>query len=781
MNGHAGSRAEGRRERDVPSPGARTDLKACLAACVDAADSSLDVAQELSKRLLSILDNHNRRVGRVRLPASNPEDEQLRELQQQFASRLDALKAELHVVGTRFGEELEGSFAALRADAAFVTVALFGRTKAGKSTTMEALTHGDGSTRGTGAQHTTKEVRAYYWPPEQRTLRVVDTPGIEGFLGEALSKMAQEFIERADLVFFLFSDDKAGAEELDRFGRIRTFGKSVTVVLNVKEADLSMVTEMPEYVFGKIDGHQRRIRRYLREHFDLDDPEVLPVHALAAWRSTKETSEKERARLRECSRIESIEQRLESFARYEARAARIRSPRDNLYSHVVTAKNQLRPYAGMFRALYDAAVEHQRKLRAGVHAVISDEQRRCRDLSVVFDEAEAELDELVDTLIASGKKGAPLNRAWEDFLGKHGLDQVERAFKKTVVARLQKEIAAQIADSGFDAAHEVRGGDVANLFSHAHEQRKHDKSKLYARAGVRAAGSVGVGALAAWAVANFWNPTGWLAGIAAVGVVAGAGYAGERGARAATDAWKETDRKSLARERDKIVAALGRQLSRYSDGVVRACEAWLTELPKALDRQFQGGLGYVESGAQSIWQATVRTLHELDDAAADLDREWLEHCLRLVEQETGVRIPIRNAVYVDRCGAKLLVADLPKELASKSAWYDLLESVVGAPVILVDDGLPLSRKVAAALAPARISPESVRRVDKDRRRQNRSGPKRPRKDDLRRRIKVEVVLLNSDEAKAAIGPGGANARAAQRLLKLASLKIVGPRDQRKRK
>ncbi|MDB9455421.1 50S ribosome-binding GTPase [Dolichospermum circinale CS-534/05] len=43
------------------------------------------------------------------------------------------------------------------------TVALFGRTKAGKSTLRETLTRGNGSTIGKGSQRTTRDVTEYSW------------------------------------------------------------------------------------------------------------------------------------------------------------------------------------------------------------------------------------------------------------------------------------------------------------------------------------------------------------------------------------------------------------------------------------------------------------------------------------------------------------------------------------------------------------------------------------------------------------------------------------------
>lgn len=82
----------------------------------------------------------------------------------------------------------------------YFTICLFGRTKAGKSTTMEALTNGSGETIGKGRQNTTKDVREYQW----RELLVIDTPGIDAMERmNALESMALSYADESDLVAFL--------------------------------------------------------------------------------------------------------------------------------------------------------------------------------------------------------------------------------------------------------------------------------------------------------------------------------------------------------------------------------------------------------------------------------------------------------------------------------------------------------------------------------------------------------------------------------------------------
>ena len=120
------------------------------------------------------------------------------------------------------------------------SIALFGRTMSGKSTLMEILTNGNGSSIGKGAQRTTRDVRSYEW----NGLTVTDVPGIAAFEGREDEEVAFKAAAQADLVLFLITDDAPQDEEAKCLARVRALGKPVLGVLNVKEA-LKSADDMP--------------------------------------------------------------------------------------------------------------------------------------------------------------------------------------------------------------------------------------------------------------------------------------------------------------------------------------------------------------------------------------------------------------------------------------------------------------------------------------------------------------------------------------------------------
>ena len=112
------------------------------------------------------------------------------------------------------------------------SIVIYGRTMAGKSTLMEILTHGDGKSIGKGAQRTTLDVRDYYW----NGLRITDVPGVCSFGGEEDDKLALEAARSADLILFLLTDDAPQAGEAECLAQLRSLGKPVLGVVNVKMA-----------------------------------------------------------------------------------------------------------------------------------------------------------------------------------------------------------------------------------------------------------------------------------------------------------------------------------------------------------------------------------------------------------------------------------------------------------------------------------------------------------------------------------------------------------------
>ncbi len=200
-----------------------SDIQQELAACRESAEIGYQLAQESFEKLQEALEE---------------EREKLREAdRRQQSSRLENDSHfqdqlwEMNRLERETVSSVEDNLRDLRKKMADFTIVLYGRTMAGKSTLMEILRHGDGSSIGKGAQRTTRDVRAYTW----NGLKIFDVPGTCSFGGESDDRLAYEAAKDADIALFLLTDDAPQPSEAQRLAELRKLGKPVLGIVNVKQ------------------------------------------------------------------------------------------------------------------------------------------------------------------------------------------------------------------------------------------------------------------------------------------------------------------------------------------------------------------------------------------------------------------------------------------------------------------------------------------------------------------------------------------------------------------
>lgn len=133
--------------------------------------------------------------------------------------------------------EMHRMFECQRAALGSVNLAFFGRTGAGKSSLIEAMTHGDGETVSRGESDWTTCVR----PVEWQHCMLLDTPGINGWgrsdERSVLEGHARSAVEIADVVLLCFDSQSQQQPEFQKVAEwIRAFGKPAIAVLNCRNA-----------------------------------------------------------------------------------------------------------------------------------------------------------------------------------------------------------------------------------------------------------------------------------------------------------------------------------------------------------------------------------------------------------------------------------------------------------------------------------------------------------------------------------------------------------------
>ena len=131
----------------------------------------------LAKDAISLLDSTVQNVSQElqeeidRLYNSNFRDD---ETASSLSEQLNTIRSEYFILPEKMKEDVNS----INKNGFSITV--FGRTMAGKSTLMEILTHGDGSSIGNGKQRFTRDVRTYTY----KKLQITDVPGVAAFEGQ---------------------------------------------------------------------------------------------------------------------------------------------------------------------------------------------------------------------------------------------------------------------------------------------------------------------------------------------------------------------------------------------------------------------------------------------------------------------------------------------------------------------------------------------------------------------------------------------------------------------
>lgn len=216
-------------------------------------------------------------------------------------------------------------------------VVLMGRTMAGKSTLLAALTGGSQNRIGVGAQRTSRDVfaAAAIDVPE---VEIVDTPGVGAKDGAEDVALAMAEVPGADLVLWVASNDSFQEETAQALRAVAYRGKPVVVALNcrarlVDELDREDFLENPDSVFDQHEGHFKTIRSHLWSVGVRPVAEVM-LHAEAARHAC--TDPNLGTELRNASRIDGLLGVLGKESRERRTARRVLREADEIRTQAQT-------------------------------------------------------------------------------------------------------------------------------------------------------------------------------------------------------------------------------------------------------------------------------------------------------------------------------------------------------------------------------------------------------------------------------------------------------------
>jgi predicted GTPase len=212
-----------------------------------AVEEGLDLCGRLEQVVLKTLENTVRDAARA---AVEHGDRDGRDILDRYYELLLATRADALV---RFDRQ--------RGRLRTFNIVLFGRTGAGKSSLIEALSGGQGKPISQGESDWTTDVRDVRWG----ACRLYDTPGIAGWgrtVNRAqLERRAEDAVADADIVVLCFDTQSQQEGEFAKVADwVNTYGKPAVAVLNSRNARWRMPVRMGS------ESARRQLSRSVQEH-----------------------------------------------------------------------------------------------------------------------------------------------------------------------------------------------------------------------------------------------------------------------------------------------------------------------------------------------------------------------------------------------------------------------------------------------------------------------------------------------------------------------------------
>lgn len=215
------------------------------------------------------------------------------------------------------------------ADAGTLRVAVMGRTKAGKSQLLSALTGDAAFVVGRGLQRTTRSAVTVGWD----ALDVTDTPGVAALGGEEDEAVAWKAADDSDAVIWVYSESLL-EHELEILLELLRRGTPVLVVYNAKFAvdrphRRDIFRRSPEVAFGSVDSHHDRLRQ-VSAMAETRDLTFVHVHARAAWWAVHHPSDPHAEHLMLSSNMLVLTEALDTTLAGRAEALRLQKRHDDV-------------------------------------------------------------------------------------------------------------------------------------------------------------------------------------------------------------------------------------------------------------------------------------------------------------------------------------------------------------------------------------------------------------------------------------------------------------------
>ena len=491
-------------------------------------------------------------------------------------------------------------------------VVLMGRTLAGKSTLLVALTGGSEERVGDGRQRYSQDVFAAP-AMDLHDVEIVDTPGVGAKDGAEDAARAMSEVPGADLVLWVASNDSVQEQTAHALRAVALRGKPIVVALNchaplADDLDREDFLENPDAVFAQHEGHFKTIRSHLAAAGVRPVAEVM-LHAEAARRAR--AGDEDGGDLMEASRLGALLAVLERESQGRRTARRVLRDADRPRSQALALSEALADVAQGTREIVDVGA-----------AMREDQERRTTRL---VDACMQRMEDDVVRLV--GRR-----RGWHQDVTDFGPQVAEQWDKEQValVAELDDALKLRLTDLGRSMDEEAVAVErewTTAVRPHLKVTGVRDFRGLWKR---RAAGvAVGAGgALASMALGAYVGSLLGPAGTVAGAVVMGLGSLLVTSLRKRVQALFSSKAKVMEANRELLRTEVSKVLKELEEQMLAEVAGTIAGVREALATAHSRWVD-AEAGALAVADVLVRRQQAISFAISTLDHETVRCLLRV--------------------------------------------------------------------------------------------------------------------------------------------------------
>ena len=302
-------------------------------------------------------------------------------------------------------------------------ITLFGRTNVGKSTLMEILTNGTGSSIGKGGQRTTTDVRQYQW----NGLSITDVPGIDAYDGQVDEVLAERASRFADQIIFMITSGQPENIEAEWLVKLKRKDKPVLCVCNVKrtvatDKYLKKFIDNPNEVLDKEGVSQaiQQFREFVNQELPNEDVPFVTTHLQTRFLANFEEDDRKRQTLIDASRFRDVENAILCDVINYGKLYRKRCYLSILDVPIFEQMTRLLGFSGHNFHNLILFEEKRSTLNSWQKTFIKEELERIENnISIIFDKVERNVGPFVDENIEAKDFG----ERWNNYLGKQNLEK----------------------------------------------------------------------------------------------------------------------------------------------------------------------------------------------------------------------------------------------------------------------------------------------------------------------------------------------------------------------